>query len=80
MRESYSSAFETIGSRLRGALMAAGWPTVPAIEYLLPSFNWGTTTKGNTTTHIRTGNVRVYVKRPWYSSGDVEFKPAPGEA
>jgi hypothetical protein len=53
-------------------ILSAARPTVPAIEYLLPSFNWGTTTKGNTTTHIRTGNIRVYVKRPWYSSGDDE--------
>jgi hypothetical protein len=53
-------------------ILSAARPTVPAVEYLLPSFNWGTTTKGNTITHIRTGNIRVYVKRPWYSSGDDE--------
>jgi hypothetical protein len=53
-------------------ILSSARPIIPAIEYLLPSFNWGTTTKGNTITHIRTGNIRVYVKRPWYSSGDDE--------
>ncbi len=53
-------------------ILSSARPSVPAVEYLLPSFNWGTTTKGNTVTHIRTGNIRVYVKRPWYSSGDEE--------
>jgi hypothetical protein len=53
-------------------ILSSARPTMPAVEYLLPSFNWGTATKGNTITHIRTGNIRVYVKRPWYSSGDDE--------
>jgi hypothetical protein len=53
-------------------ILSSARPVVPAVEYLLPSFSWGTTTRGNTTTHIRTGNIRVYVKRPWYSSGDDE--------
>jgi len=53
-------------------ILSSARPVVPAVEYLLPSFNWGTTTKGGTITHIRTGNIRVYVKRPWYSSGDDE--------
>jgi hypothetical protein len=53
-------------------ILSSARPAVPAVEYLLPSFSWGTTTKGNTITHIRTGNIRVYVKRPWYSSGDDE--------
>jgi hypothetical protein len=53
-------------------ILSSARPVVPAVEYLLPSFSWGNTTKGNTITHIRTGNIRVYVKRPWYSSGDDE--------
>ncbi len=53
-------------------ILSAARPVIPAVEYLLPSFNWGTTAKGNTITHIRTGSIRVYVKRPWYSSGDDE--------
>ena len=53
-------------------ILSSARPVIPAVEYLLPSFSWGTTAKGNTITHIRTGNIRVYVKRPWYSSGDDE--------
>ena len=60
------------GSPVTLNILSSARPALPAIEYLLPSFNWATTVKGNTTTHIRTGNIRVYVRRPWYSSGDNE--------
>jgi len=60
------------GSAVTLNILSSARPVLPSVEYLLPSFNWGTTTKGNTTTHIRTGSIRVYVKRPWYSSGDDE--------
>jgi hypothetical protein len=38
----------------------------------LPSFNWVKNSKDKTETHMRSGNIRVYLKRPWFSSGEGE--------
>ncbi|MBL0335827.1 MAG: hypothetical protein IPP73_11185 [Chitinophagaceae bacterium] len=49
---------------------------MPLIDYVIPSFNWASKPKfsdgGNTETHYRIGNIRVYLKRPWFSSGEGE--------
>lgn len=45
-------------------------PAVADIEYVLPIFSFDTTTSGSQITSSRTGNaLRVYLARPWYSSG-----------
>lgn len=48
-------------------------PNLPIVEYVLPSFTWAKDNQLPLLTHIRTGNIRVYVRRPWYSSGDDEM-------
>ncbi|MBL0153672.1 MAG: hypothetical protein IPP93_09355 [Chitinophagaceae bacterium] len=54
-------------------VLSSARPTLPVVAYTLPSFNWLKNTKAQTETHIRTSNIRVYLKRPWYSSGDNEM-------
>jgi hypothetical protein len=49
-------------------------PAVPDVLYIVPAFEWVTgRQQGNTTTVTRKGNtLRIYLNRPWYSSGDDE--------
>jgi hypothetical protein len=50
-------------------------PAAPQVEYILPTFGWPAEKKeGNSSTRVRLGGgLRVYMKRPWYSSGDDEL-------
>jgi len=48
-------------------------PAAPDIAYLIPTFGWEKTTDTNSISSVRRGNgLRVYLRRPWYSSGDGE--------
>ncbi len=44
-------------------------PTPPAISYVIPTYGW---TKTATTSKRLAGGLRVYLERPWFSSGDNE--------
>lgn len=49
-------------------------PAAPKIQYIVPSFGWETSKTANQVTHMRIGGgLRVYMDRPWYSSGDDEL-------
>ena len=49
-------------------------PAAPKIQYIVPSFGWETSKTENEITHVRVGGgLRVYIDRPWYSSGDDEL-------
>jgi len=49
-------------------------PAAPRVVYILPTFGWKTHKQGNTLTRSRLGGgLRVYLERPWYSSGDDEL-------
>jgi hypothetical protein len=48
-------------------------PAAPKPLYLLPTFRWGEQEAGNILSKERRGNgLRVYLERPWFSSGDGE--------
>ncbi len=47
-------------------------PAAPEVAYIIPTFEWNRTTKGSTTTTGRASGLRIYLKRPWYSSGEGE--------
>ncbi|QDY75701.1 hypothetical protein [Streptomyces qinzhouensis] len=48
-------------------------PTAPDVAYLVPTFGWERAGGGTDITSTRRGNgIRVYLRRPWYSSGDSE--------
>jgi hypothetical protein len=49
-------------------------PSPPDILYVVPTFGWEQQETTNIKSSIRYGNsVRVYLNRPWYSSGDDEM-------
>lgn len=50
-------------------------PAPPLVEYIVPSFAWAASksTDGKTAYSSRSGNwLRVYLRRPWFSSGNGE--------
>ena len=47
-------------------------PAAPDVMYVLPTFKWQKE-DGPIRRHVRRGNaVRVWLRRPWFSSGDGE--------
>jgi hypothetical protein len=49
-------------------------PMAPDVLYVVPIFGWERQESTNVKTEIRRGNgLRVYLDRPWYSSGDSEL-------
>lgn len=49
-------------------------PDAPSVLYVVPTFGWEETREGNTVISRRCGNaLRVYLERPWFSSGDGEL-------
>lgn len=49
-------------------------PSAPKPIYVVPTFQWSEATAGDVTTHIRRGGgLRVYMERPWFSSGAGEL-------
>lgn len=48
-------------------------PAAPQVLYVLPTFRWERQDEGPVRTHVRRGRaVRVWLRRPWFSSGDGE--------
>ncbi len=53
-------------------ILSTARPLAPSIEYVIPSFNWVKNKNASLEVHVRTGNIRVYMKRPWFTSGEGE--------
>ena len=52
-------------------------PAAPKPLYILPAFGWETTAEGAWTISKRSGGaLRVYLERPWFSSGEGELLAA----
>jgi len=48
-------------------------PDAPRVLYIVPTYGWKKDAPGTGASHHRKGNgLRVYLDRPWYSSGDDE--------
>lgn len=47
-------------------------PVAPQVEYVIPTFEWERNTSGLTMLTARVSGLRVYLRRPWYSSGEGE--------
>ena len=60
------------GNKIKLNILSTARPVAPQVEYVLPSFNWLKKSTPKLITHLRTGNTRVYMKRPWFSSGEGE--------
>jgi hypothetical protein len=55
-------------------ILSSARPSAPEIVYVLPTFEWARDEEDAKRTHVRKGNgVRVYLRRPWFSSGDGEL-------
>lgn len=48
-------------------------PAMPRVVYVVPSFRWERSKKGSQVTSLRKTALRVYLERPWYSSGEGEL-------
>jgi hypothetical protein len=49
-------------------------PLAPDVLYVVPTFGWERQNSTNLKTEVRFGNgLRVYLNRPWYSSGEGEL-------
>jgi hypothetical protein len=54
-------------------ILSSARPAAPDVVSIVPTFAWETSESGGASIHERRGNgVRVYVRRPWFSSGDGE--------
>lgn len=54
------------------SVLSTARPDVPKLLYMIPTFTWETSGGGNRKTRRGRG-VRIYLDRPWYSSGDGEL-------
>jgi hypothetical protein len=53
---------------------ASARPVAPLIAYVIPTFGWQRQTQTNLKRSVRFGGgLRVYLERPWYSSGEGEL-------
>ncbi len=51
----------------------AARPEAPKVAYIVPSFDWAKGKSGTTISSKRSGGgLRVYLERPWYTSGEAE--------
>ncbi len=52
-------------------------PDLPKLLYIVPTYGWESETDGQTISKTRSGGgLRVYLDRPWFSSGDGELLAA----
>lgn len=66
--------FTKTGKPVRVNILSSERPLPPEVEYIIPTFNWQKNADKDHLTHIRKGGgLRVYLKRPWFSSGDGEL-------
>ena len=55
-------------------ILSSARPAKPEIDYIIPTFEWQRVIKQDTHYHRRKGGgLRIYLKRPWFSSGDDEM-------
>jgi hypothetical protein len=55
-------------------ILSSSRPKLPAIDYIIPTFEWRKSRTGNSVKHKRMGGgLRIFLKRPWYSTGAGEM-------
>jgi hypothetical protein len=53
-------------------ILSSARPDVPRVLYIVPTFRWERSSNGLTSTRVGRG-LRIYLDRPWYSSGAGEL-------
>lgn len=62
------------GAALNTVVLASAPPAAPNLMYVLPTFRWQQTASAAKLDSTRLGNgLRVWLERPWFSSGDGEL-------
>jgi hypothetical protein len=55
-------------------MLSTGHPAAPHLLYVIPTYGWKQSTNNGTITSTRRGGgLRIYLDRPWYSSGAGEL-------
>jgi hypothetical protein len=55
-------------------ILSSARPKAPEVDYIVPSFEWRKTQTNEAIRHRRMGGgLRIYLKRPWYSTGADEM-------
>ena len=55
-------------------ILSSARPKAPEIDYIIPTFEWRKTQTQDAVRHQRLGGgLRIYLKRPWFSTGDDEM-------
>ena len=64
-----------IGNEIALDVLSSARPAAPHVRYVLPTFGWrqGAGVDGGVVSVRRGGGVRVYLERPWFSSGEGEL-------
>jgi hypothetical protein len=71
--EEAEGAGGTVKSALVHHIPSSARPAAPEPLYVLPTFRWERHDEGAERRHVRLGKaVRVWLRRPWFSSGDNE--------
>ncbi len=66
--------FTRSGETLVVDVPSSARPLAPDVAYVVPTFGWEQQETTNVKSSVRFGNgLRVYLNRPWYSSGDSEL-------
>lgn len=61
------------GEKVELDILSTARPTVPVLAYVVPGFMWQKSPdRDRQKNNVRYGTIRVYMRRPWYSSGDDE--------
>ncbi len=51
-------------------ILSSARPNAPEIDYIIPTFEWKKTAQSTKMIHERLGGgLRIFIKRPWFSSG-----------
>ena len=77
-REYFPPAFwndlSRTGAEVELDVLATARPAAPRLRYVLPTFGWATEDDGATLASRRVGGgLRIFLERPWFSSGDGEL-------
>jgi hypothetical protein len=71
-----SASFSLDSNELQVNVPSTARPATPTVRYIVPTFGWQIspgTVPGATVRRRVGGGLRVYLERPWYSSGDGEL-------
>jgi hypothetical protein len=63
-----------LGETNNAVILSSARPPPPVVQYVVPLFGWRTQTSAppQVRRRRRSGGLRVYLERPWFSSGDGE--------